>query len=266
MLRPSVLLLSISMICSLSINEASADPQILAAVPPGQPLYLTCDGTKCIAEFSSICLQQQRDFPAAGTIYQIAREDIGDVHLVGTGRSGEKVNLPVSLLNVKSQRSHTAVRFYVDQISLDERGVGKTSIMFDRLVALYPQKKSQPDMQSPPHSDQDKEIALSGIERIETMWAEINADKMILSRLINRLANYLPLESNLSQSKVKSLFSHAVDQEQTFQPVMQGEAKRLVMNCQQRTGMLLRKCLGTIHDQVMRDVNLNYWNMLKPGS
>lgn len=264
MLRKLFFIVIAGMMLGLSGNSVIAAPQILAAVPPGHPLTLTCDGATCEVELSSICLQQRRNFPLAGTPYQIAEEDISDIQFVGMQASGETIDLPARLLTVKSHRSHTAVRFAVDQSKLQQYAVNNVSVMFDRLVALYPQVEN--DLQAPPQTRQDKDVALAGIKRVEGIWNGINSEEMTTTRLINRLGNYLPESGTVSREITETLFSTVAEQEKSNLKHVIDEAKRLVMNCQQRTGRVLRHCLGDIHDQVMRDSNLDYWNLLKPGS
>jgi hypothetical protein len=70
------------------VRSGIAAPQVLAAVPVGEPYVLNCTEGICGADFSAICLQPARKAPASGTLYQVFAEDKGAIRLSGITNEG----------------------------------------------------------------------------------------------------------------------------------------------------------------------------------
>jgi len=74
------------------ISGAFAAPQILALLETPEPTPLACAGGVCQAEFSTMCLQKNREIPQPGTAYAPATPD--SVVLVLTRADGTTTRVP----------------------------------------------------------------------------------------------------------------------------------------------------------------------------
>jgi len=247
-----------------NVREASAAPQIRAAVPVGGPLDLVCQDGLCEAEFSAICLQPWRHLPARGTAYIVHTADLGSVALSGYTTAGQAIPLPSSLLKVASHRGQTAVRFFVEKDVLEKRGLRSVSVEFNRMIALIPVPMEDG---SAPQTTADIVEAVSGIKRIGQVWAEYNADNMSVARIAVRVGNGLPKAGAVSNAQSNRILRLAVAQETAISPSALDSSRQMVALCQRRSRYTpIRVCLGDIHDQIMRSLNGSYWSALAPGS
>jgi len=263
MMRTCIFLIAGMIVSGGVVGSASADPQLLAAVPSGGPLEMVCDDQTCEAEFSAICLQSERSFPVKGTPYKVMLKDVGAIALLGQTSGGKDIKLSSGLVRVKSQRSHTAVRFYVERDQLPRTDIKSITVNFNRLIALFPVGT---EADSNPQTAADITTATQGISRAAAFWIEINADRVAVARIASRMSNGLPDAGIVSSDKSDRIWRTVVDQETGLSPKARAGSRDLISDCQQRTDITLHHCLNYRHDQVMRDLNIRYWNLLKPGS
>ncbi len=115
--------------------DAVAAPQILGLIATAEPVPLTCEDGVCRAEFSSVCLQRDRDMPKDGTVYNL----IGDqVTLVITGKDGSVRRIPAAnWVGVRSAETYTAVIIAIprDYVGPDAQRI---AISVDRMAAAVP--------------------------------------------------------------------------------------------------------------------------------
>ena len=242
MTRLSILVLMGLVFAMGNVGEASAAPQILAAVPVGGPLKLACHGTICEAEFSAICLQPRRRLPAGGVPYKVLAEDLGSVALTGYATDGQAVALPSTLLKVASHRGQTAVRFFVEKDILEHRNLRSVSVDFDRMIVIVPVPAEDG---SAPQTTADIVEAVSGIRRFGQVWAEINADNMTVARITVRVGNGLPRAGPVSNAESDRLLGLAVGHETAISPRALDSSRQLVALCQRRSQYTpMRICLG----------------------
>ena len=265
-MRRSILLVTGTLLLIANTGPATAVPQLLAAVPSSGPLDMVCNDNLCQAEFSAICLQSERSFPVKGTPYKIQLKDIAAVKLRGEMADGTMRDLSSRLLRIDSQRSHTAIRFVVDRSQLPQSGIERLTVAFDRLIALFPvpAQDQQVDHSSPQTAD-DLITAANGIRRAERLWLEFNADNVAVARIANRMSNSLPRSGAVVSEKADRLWRSAIAQEPGLSQKIKMDTLELVNRCQQRRDISLRHCLNYTHDQVMRDLNVRYWRLLKPS-
>lgn len=246
---------------------ARAAPQIIAAVPSNGPVQLVCDGAECAAEFSTICLQRSRFTPFAGTPYFIRQADRGAVAVTGVRRNGETLFLDPGLLRVASLRSQTAVRFVVPAETLEALGLARVSVTVHRLATLIPRPVAG-DPQ--PQTADDIALAVKEIHGAGAYWAEINAEKMAVARLTNRVINGLPRNGSVSDDEGAALWEAAAALEAGLPEDVLEMTHGLVDHCRETgsfTGSFsMRYCLGIIHDQYMRSLNFEYWKAIRPTS
>ena len=118
---------------------AGAAPQILGIIATAEPVPLTCALGVCQAEFSSVCLQRNRDMPKDGTAYNL----VGDqVTLVITGKDGSERRMPAAnRVGVRSAETYTAVIIAIprDTIGPDAERI---AISVDRMAAAVPEAEA----------------------------------------------------------------------------------------------------------------------------
>ena len=115
-----------------------APPQIVAAVPTGEEVELTCADGGCSAEFSTICLQQSRTPPSRDTAYGLHGPERAAIAFTGTRRDGSEVALAPELLRFDSFRGHSAFKFSVPSALLKKRGLTRLTVKVERLAMLPP--------------------------------------------------------------------------------------------------------------------------------
>ncbi|MDH3743349.1 MAG: hypothetical protein OER56_17295 [Hyphomicrobiales bacterium] len=264
MTRLAILFLLGCVLVLAQTHEGRADPQILAAVPAGEPLEFVCDGSACEVEFSAICLQPDRHLPQPGTSYKVLTGDLGSIVLSGYSPAGQKISLDPGLLTVASRRGQTAIRFSVAKEVLKQKGLQSVSVDFDRAIALVPQPAQDGSV---PQTKADIDKAVSGIRQLGQVWADKNPDNMAVARITVRMTNRLPTSGHVPNAESDRLLQLAVGQEAAISPRALDSSHRLVALCQRRSRYTaMRKCLADIHDQIMRNLNGQYWSILDLGS
>ena len=119
-------------------GSAYAAPQIVAAIPTVDEVELSCAGGDCMAEFSTICLQQSRMAPSRYTTYGLHGPERTAVAFTGTRRDGATVILSPELLRFDSLRGHSAFKFSVPSRFMKDRGLTRLTVKVERLVMLLP--------------------------------------------------------------------------------------------------------------------------------
>jgi len=245
-------------------REVYADPQILAAVPVGEPLEFVCSETTCEVEFSAICLQPDRHLPSPGTAYKVIEGDLGSITFSGRTAGGGTVALDSGLLKVASNRGQTAIRLSVAKKILEHKGLLSVAVDFDRPIALLPQPAQDGSM---PQSTAEIAKAVDGIRRFGQIWANDNSDNMTVARITVRMANRLPPSGFVSNTTSDQLLQHALARETAISTRALESSRQLVALCQRRSQYTaMRKCLADFHDQIMRSLNGRYWSILDLSS
>ena len=91
---PSVQLFAIALGFALApLSGAHAASQSLALLETEMATPLVCNNGSCKAEFSTYCLQKERDLPRARAPYEVAA-DSGALTLVLTDEAGGQRRLP----------------------------------------------------------------------------------------------------------------------------------------------------------------------------
>ena len=246
---------------------AHAAPQIVAVVPSNGDVELVCDGARCSAEFSTICLQQSRSTPAPGTPYVIHRPDRAAVALTGHRAGGGTMALASGLLDVASLRGPIAFRFSVPAAFLKTHGLDRLTVKVGSLAMLVPVAETG---DAKPQTADDMTLASGQLKTTGAYWVEMNPEKMAMARLTNRVINRLPARGSISEAASQALWESAVAPEKELSVDAQDWARRYVDYCRESAlssgHFPMRRCLWTAHDSYMHDLNVKYWNTLKPQS
>ncbi len=248
-------------------GSASATPQIVAAVPTGEEVELTCADGGCSAEFSTICLQQSRTPPSRDTAYGLHGPERAAIAFTGTRRDGSEVALAPELLRFDSFRGHSAFKFSVPSALLKKRGLTRLTVKVERLAMLLP----VPEAGDPkPQTAADVALALREVKTTGGYWAARNGENMAMVRLTSRIINRLPHKGSISAAESEALWQQALapEKELTGEPLAWN--RRYVDYCRENAllpgSFPMRHCLGNAHDWFLKDLNTDYWKSLKPTS
>ena len=246
---------------------AHAAPQIVAVVPSNGEVELVCDGARCSAEFSTICLQQSRSTPSPGTPYVIHRPDRTAVAVTGYRAGGGTMALASGVLDVASLRGPIAFRFSVPAAFLKTHGLDRLTVNIESLAMLVPVAETG---DSKPQTGADVTQASEQLKTTGAYWVELNPEKMAMARLTNRVINRLPARGTISEAANQSLWESAVAPEKELSEDALDWARRYVDYCWESPlsagRFSMRRCLWTVHDSYMHDLNVKYWNNQKPQS
>ncbi|NKB55808.1 MAG: hypothetical protein GKS00_05680 [Alphaproteobacteria bacterium] len=246
-----------------------AATQSLALLETDAPLPLVCENGVCKAEFSTFCLQKERDLPRAGDPYTVA--DGGAVGLVLTGPDGSVKRVPAaSHVRISAARSgHTAVTIELNRSVLDRLGAHHAAIEVGERVALMPVPIVGDDN---PQTEQDKLLAAGPLRQLGQAIVDQGPHDINRVRVLNRLINALPDSIDMHADARQTLWRRAVDTGfQAAPPARVAKAAQEYDACWQDRvvalfGYSVRHCLQRQHDGLMWGHVKRYWNAAGAGS
>ena len=117
---------------------AHAATQSLALLETDEVTSLVCDNGPCQAEFSTYCLQKERDLPRAEAPYEVAAG--GELYLVLRGIDGGLWRLPAAPhVRIRTARhGHTAVIIELSSQALRTLNARRAAIEIGPRVTLMP--------------------------------------------------------------------------------------------------------------------------------
>jgi len=249
------------------ISGAFAAPQILALLETQEPTPLACSGGVCRAEFSTMCLQRNRDIPPPGTAYAPANPE--SVVLVLYRADGGTTRV----------EGHPDVRFVVPnsyqsamaslpEAELDRLGAVRAAIEIAPLASLVPEPK--PGDTSPITADEIAQV--TGTSRVVADHVVKHAQETISAvRAANRFANVLLLNPAGTREERRAMWRDIV-------AATPDEASRsglhliesIIDTCQfydEQNGYRgFRGCLRYRRDMMLDSVNDTYWRRKDLGS
>ena len=118
-------------------GRATAATQILGLAATGGPVPLVCEDGRCVAEFSSFCLQRDRNGPGFEAQYRVS--DGQDLTLVVIDDEGSERRLAAAdLVTIKTARGYTAVTIIVAEHDLAAFGATRAAIVVGDRISLLP--------------------------------------------------------------------------------------------------------------------------------
>ena len=250
-------------------GPAQAAPQILALLETDTATKLVCEDGTCRAEFTTYCLQKERDIPVASTPYEVAKGH--RLNLVLTDADGTTSTVPATehVRVATARRGHTAVVIEIDESALAKLGAISAAIEFGGGVALTP----VPTAGDPnPQTAQDIALAvgplrMTGTRKIdkaggtvETVWA------------LNRLVNAVPEGAGKDRTARAGLWRRAMNTPLGSAPKARVEtAAQEFKTCWDSRvvevgAVSLKSCLQRRHDRLMWDNVLRYWDAVGAGT
>ncbi len=250
-------------------NAGQAATQSLALLETDGATPLQCDGGTCRAEFSTFCLQKERDLPRAGDPYRLA--DGGRLTLVLTAQDGTTTRLPAAdYMRIEAARSgHTAVTLSLDHKRLIALGARKASIAVGERVTLMPVPFHGADN---PQTEQDKRIATGSLRQLGAKIVDRGPHDVARVHALNRLINALPEGIDRRHDARQSLWRRAAGTAFDGAPAKRARtAKQEYAACWQDRlvelhGYSVRHCLQRRHDGLMWEHVKRYWGAVGAGS
>ncbi len=253
--------LAVGLMAALAHNGALAAPQILAVLASDAGVPLTCAEGVCAADLSAFCLQRDRPAPDFGTVYAPAAP--GAFTLVVTDAKGGERRLPAAEhVTFKEHRGYTAVSARLPENVLAELGAVSATIEVGADASLLPVPRSgDPD----PLTADEIAHAAGPLRTLGTRVVD-SSPEAESARLIAAMANALPAEDRASPERIGTLWSDVAGDGRSQAPQRPGliGAKSAYDSC---VGALanhgtfsMRSCLEQRHDQLMRELNDDYWN------
>ncbi len=246
------------------VNTALAAPQILAALPVESGIPLTCNNGVCAAELSTYCLQRERPAPGMGTAYVPAAPE--HFTLVLTADNGNEVRLPASAhMTFVENRGFMSVAAAIEHGRLNALGAGTAKLVVWKNASLIP--VATPHDPNPLTAE---EIAYA-TKSLRDVGREIVDERPAAqaAQLLAKLNAALPAEGAVGAGHFDGMWKQAIgDDLPPLNPV--GNAARdAYRECASGASSYgysgLRRCLEYRHDDMIRGLNVDYWQN-QPGS
>jgi hypothetical protein len=250
------------------ISPVRAAPQILGVIAYNDPVPLSCAMGQCWAELATVCLQKQRPNPLAGTAYRF--HGAGEVNLIVTDDAGRQQKLSASNhVRVEVARGFTAVRVELTERQLRELGGVSAAITVDKGMSLVPIEVAG---DTNPLSEQEVAYVTDYLRSEADRWLDANDGRAQATRLVNAMINVTPRVGRMTASGRATLLTRA--EQSNAMEVTEIGRQRAAASYQACRYMVedvgrffsMRRCLETKHDDMMLDVNLEYWRATTPSS
>ena len=253
----------------LSASALRAAPQMLALLETEGTIALSCSGGICSAEFTTYCLQQERDLPHARTPYEWAGQ--GRLELVLTASNGQVRRLPAAAhVAIETSRAgHSAVTIGLSEQALALLGARSAAIEVGERVALAPVAQAgDPN----PLSDQERRLAVGPLRAAGAQIVDRGNGRVGTVRILNRLLNNVPGQIDLAPGAKDRLWRRALGA--GFEAAGPGRIARAAGEFDacwrdrivELGGYSLRECLQGRHDDLMWDEGQRYWQAVGAGS
>ena len=250
------------------LADVGAAPQMLALLATNGAAPLTCENGVCRAEFSAICLQQERKVPTAYTLYELVGD--GEVSLVSTDWAGneQRVALAGPNVRIRTLRQYSAIEISVPETDLVAREGVELAIDVGPRVTLIPTPQpGDPD----PHTYAEV-VEVTGSKRVAAAWLDRAVDtSVIVVQITNELINSLPPDEDLglkiaAQLEADILARHGADASKTRAAEMALSTYKVCHLDKYRAYYRsVRRCLQAYHDHMVKTLNSKYWSLVKDG-
>jgi hypothetical protein len=255
-------------VAALLASPAAAAPQILALLPTEASRPLECDGEMCRAEFSAICLQEERRVPVAGTAYELLRdgktggEPVLSLALV-SGKT-KRLDMTAARARFTSLRGQFAMAIDVPRAVLEAHGASGAAIFVEKTAFLSPVPVAGDDS---PITVGEVRAVLGRHVSVAAGFERDVAAGLATTRVANALVNALPPGKKPKRADELAM-SEAVLTRYAQGP--DGPEKRaaddmasVIHSCDMRdfrqVYKTMRACVQVYHDSVMTGINTAYW-------
>jgi hypothetical protein len=240
---------------------AQAAPQILAVLATDAAIPFTCKDGLCSAELSTYCLQRERPEPKAGTIYHPAAAKHFTLNVKTA--SGRLRNIPAAEhVTFMEARGFTTITAVIEKRQLKRLGSLDASISISKNASMLP----APEAGDPnPLSEQEIAYATDALRQFGQGMVDDKPGATaarLLTRVLNRMPDHGPEMPGISEK----LWREAIGRLQTEGTGFE-QAREVYNDCfagpeEGAYGVGVRRCLEFRHDDLIRKLNIDYWNAL----
>lgn len=248
------------------ISGALAAPQILALLETPDPTPLACSGGVCRAEFSTMCLQKNREIPQPGTAYAPATPD--SVVLVLTLADGTTKRVGgADVLRFVVPHNYLSTVATISEATIRQLGATRAAVEIAPLASLIPEAK--PGDTSPLAAD---EIAtVTGPLRMTAHRVVNNArDTISAVRAANRFANALLVTPAATPEERQAMWHDIIAASDDATAAGIARVEHVIDTCQfydeHRGFEGFRGCLRYRRDLMLESINDTYWHRKDLGS
>ncbi len=268
----AVLPMALLSVAVLAVSRpALAAPQIIAVLPSDSGVPFACADGLCRADLSTYCLQRERPAPKRGTAYLPAAAE--DFKLVIETAQGTRVIDAAAHVGFVESRGFMAIAAVIEEKRLGALADGQiksAALRVGKAASLLPEAKP-----GDPNPLTEKEIAYVTKWRRQQGAEIVDAKPQARTvRVLAGLANRLPASGFTDPTRLDRLWRDAIGDE--FGPAApiatdpaiertNAEIKRCSEGAARHSYGGLRNCLQYRHDDLIRDLNIEYWET-KPGS
>lgn len=246
---------------------AQAAPQVLAALPSETGVEFVCTNGVCQAELSTYCLQRERPSPNYGQAYVPAAPE--HFTLVLEGEDGRTVELVAGdHASFIESRGFMAASALIEEARLNKLGSLNARIRVAEGAALIPVPEA-----GDPNPLTEEEIAYA-TKSLRKLGEKIVDSKPAAraAQLLARVANRLPMAGEVTAAGTAPVWQRAIEEElPTLGEIGAeaiGRAEIEFQRCRESGWASsyggLRQCLDYRHDDLIRDLNVDYWKQ-QPG-
>ncbi len=251
---------------ALAPTGAHAAPQVLAALSSEAGIPFTCDAADCRAQLSTYCMLRDRPAPILGKEYVPAVPE--RFTLVLTDAQGNERSLPAAdHVRFFESRAFMAVAAFIPRADLDQLGALTAAIRVAENASLLPVPEP-----NDPNPLTEKEIAYAtGSLREESARLLEARPEAATVRVLAAISNRLPYAQDFDSGGVENLVDDVIGKIPAGSADRGGvgEARDKVNMCARDVAYMrfrtMRGCLESKHDQLIRDLNVDYWSS-KAGS
>lgn len=251
---------------TLLASDSKAAPQILAALPMESGIELACADGVCAAQLTTYCLQRERPAPTMGKAYVPATKE--HFTLVLTSADGGEVRLPASEhMSFIENRGFMSVAASIEMGRMKTLGAQSARIVVWEGASLIP----VPEENDPnPLTSEEIEFVTDSLRIVGQDYVD-NRPEAGSAQLLARLNAALPAEGLVSAKTFGGMWQDSIGDELSFPasgPALNG-AEKAYEECAGRASTYmvggLRRCLEFQHDNMIRNLNVDYWQN-QPGS
>lgn len=250
------------------ISIASAAPQVLGLVATLAPIPLTCEAGTCKAEFSSFCLQKERDVPHAKWHYAVA--NAGSVHLLLTRPDGQVERVDAApFLTIRAPRGFSAVEIGVPADTLASLGAVAAAVEVAPDTALAPVARAD---DSSPISEAERAVATGPLRTLGTRIVDRDPEVLASARALNGLINALPDVVLVGEGARRTLWQRAVGTGLVARDGAEHAVARATYeSCWRDVPVAyglrtVRHCVQVRHDAIMVRKNRAFWSSVDAGT
>ena len=245
------------LIGALAGGNALAAPQILAALPSDSGIPFVCTDGGCDAALSTYCLQKNRPAPAYNTVYASAAAQ--SFTLVLTDALGAERRLPAAdHVTFVESRGFMSVSARITESDLARLGAAEARIEVAANATLLPVPvEGDPN----PLTEQEIALATGPLRRLGAHLVD-RTPTAAAAGMVSGIASRLPaFNPGATKPDYPGIWKNVAG-ERAGQPAALRARSELDF-CLQRAGALspvsVRRCLEWRHDQLIRDLNVDYW-------